>query len=145
MPIRPENKDRYPPNWSEISARVREEAGNRCEWCKVPNGAMIRRCVTTVDQLAVYRLDDDTIYMDGRSADDGEIVPGTMWDDQDWGKPVRVVLTVAHMDHRPENCDRKNLKALCQRCHNRYDAPMRRRGIAQRKRAANAVADLFQQ
>jgi hypothetical protein len=34
----------------------------------------------------------------------------------------RVVLTVAHMDHTPENCTPGNLAALCQRCHLRYDA-----------------------
>lgn len=33
----------------------------------------------------------------------------------------RVVLTVAHLDHTPENCDPDNLKALCQRCHLHYD------------------------
>lgn len=31
MPIRPENMARYPANWREISARIRERAGNRCE------------------------------------------------------------------------------------------------------------------
>ena len=39
--------------------------------------------------------------------------------------------------------DRDNLRALCQRCHNRYDAPMRRAGIAARQRAKSAAADLF--
>lgn len=42
------------------------------------------------------------------------------------GKPhpetgKRVVLTVAHLDHNPQNCERENLRALCQRCHLRYD------------------------
>lgn len=54
-----------------------------------------------------------------------------------------VVLTVAHLDHVPENCADDNLKAMCQRCHNRYDAPMRRAGIRQRKREALDMADLF--
>ena len=40
----------------------------------------------------------------------------------------KVVLTVAHLDHTPENCADDNLAALCQRCHNRYDLPMRREG-----------------
>ena len=44
----------------------------------------------------------------------------------------RVVLTVAHLDHQPEHCDDANLAALCQRCHNRYDAPVRRQGIRDR-------------
>ncbi|MBT9314210.1 HNH endonuclease [Leptothoe spongobia] len=35
--------------------------------------------------------------------------------------PQRFTLTVAHLDHRPENCKRSNLKALCAPCHCRYD------------------------
>ncbi len=43
------------------------------------------------------------------------------------GKPhpvtgSRVVLTIAHLDHWPPNCDPANLRAWCQRCHNTYDA-----------------------
>lgn len=34
----------------------------------------------------------------------------------------KVVLTVAHLDHRPENCDPDNLRAMCQQCHLTYDA-----------------------
>ena len=40
-----------------------------------------------------------------------------------------VVLTVAHLDHCPEHSEDANLAALCQLCHNRYDAPHRRAGI----------------
>ena len=31
-------------------------------------------------------------------------------------------LTVAHLNHIPEDCRRENLKALCAPCHLRYDA-----------------------
>jgi hypothetical protein len=34
----------------------------------------------------------------------------------------RVVLTVAHLDHDPGNCDPENLRCMCQRCHLNYDA-----------------------
>ena len=34
----------------------------------------------------------------------------------------RVILTVAHLDHEPGNCDPDNLRAMCQRCHTTYDA-----------------------
>ena len=37
----------------------------------------------------------------------------------------RVVLTVAHLDHNPANNAEDNLAALCQKCHNTYDAPKR--------------------
>lgn len=33
----------------------------------------------------------------------------------------RVVLTVAHLNHDPMDCRDDNLKAMCQRCHLRYD------------------------
>lgn len=39
MPIRPENKSRYPKDWPAISAAVRREAGNKCEECGVENYA----------------------------------------------------------------------------------------------------------
>lgn len=35
----------------------------------------------------------------------------------------KVVLTVAHLDHNEQNCDHGNLKAMCPRCHLRYDQP----------------------
>lgn len=37
----------------------------------------------------------------------------------------KVILTVAHLDHNPESSDETRLRALCQACHNGYDAPMR--------------------
>jgi hypothetical protein len=53
------------------------------------------------------------------------------WCGAENGKPhpvtgSRVVLTVAHVfDERPEAASLLNLAALCQRCHNRHDAPGR--------------------
>ena len=95
MPIRPEERSRYPTNWDAISKKVRRLAGDRCEWC----GAM-----------------------------NGKPHPET---------GATVVLTVAHT---PENCTRSNLRALCQKCHNGYDAPHRRAGIVTRKREALELA-----
>lgn len=37
------------------------------------------------------------------------------------GRSVLIVLTVAHLDHDPRNCDQENLRALCQGCHISYD------------------------
>ena len=34
----------------------------------------------------------------------------------------RLTLTVAHLNHTPEDCRRDNLRALCAPCHLRYDA-----------------------
>ena len=109
MPIRPENRARYPANWKQISLDRREQAGNRCE--------------------------GSPDYPDCR-AENGKPHPET---------GSRVVLTVAHLNHQPEDCRPENLRAWCQRCHNHYDAPMRRAGMAVREKGQNAVGDLFDQ
>jgi len=55
----------------------------------------------------------------------------------------RVVLTVAHLDHRPENCADENLKALCQRCHLRYDAEHHQANARKTRHSKRAVRDMF--
>ena len=46
----------------------------------------------------------------------------------------KVILTCAHVyDHRPEAASLLNLAALCQRCHNRHDASMRRENARMRR------------
>lgn len=111
MPIRPENRERYPKDWKAISLEVREAAGWKCE--------------------------GSPAFPDCRAAN-AEPHPVT---------GSKVVLTVAHLDHLPENCgepgNRPNLKAWCQRCHNTYDMPKRRAGIAERARQALGVAEMF--
>lgn len=48
---------------------------------------------------------------------------------------ARVVLTVMHLDHDPQNNAPDNLRAACQRCHNSYDAAHRRATAARRRGA----------
>ena len=45
----------------------------------------------------------------------------------------RRTLTVAHLDHTPENCDRDNLMAMCAPCHLRYDKEQHRQSRMRRK------------
>jgi hypothetical protein len=104
MPIRPENRARYPKDWREISRRIRHErAGNRCEQCGAENHQP-------------------------------HPVTGS-----------KVVLTVAHLDHTPENCDPANLRAWYQRCHNQYDAAHRAQNAARRRRTALQNLDLLEE
>lgn len=117
MPIRPENRARYPEDWPVISLRIRiERARYRCE--------CTGECGLVHDERA-----------DGRCGAINRLPhPRT---------GSRVVLTVMHLNHDPENCSDENLLAGCQQCHNRYDAPMRRAGIQARRRASTAIGDLF--
>jgi 5-methylcytosine-specific restriction endonuclease McrA len=82
MPFR---KELYPTNWKEISLRIRERAGWKCEFCGAEN----------------YKPHPIT--------------------------GSKVVLTVAHLDHNPQNCADENLRALCQRCHLSYDREHRKK------------------
>ena len=59
-------------------------------------------------------------------------------------EPVLVVLTIAHLDHQPENCDPSNLRALCQRCHNRYDAKHRAATRSHTKAMKDKSLNLFE-
>jgi hypothetical protein len=116
MPIRPENKARYPKDWKSISKRIRERAGDRCEGspafpdCRVPNHEIGYR-----DERGEWQW-----VADGREftvTEMREILAGE-WEGK---RLTRIVLTVAHLDHTPENCADDNLKAMCQRCHLNYD------------------------
>lgn len=123
MPIKAENRDKYPKNWAtEIRPAILERAGHRCERCGVPDRS--------------YRLAGfDQWTFDPMVADE--------WSGSG-RKPARVVLTIAHVsDPDPANCDPGNLQALCQRCHNTLDAPMRAVNARLSRRAKNAAGDLF--
>lgn len=126
----PMNLSDYHPQWPTISRQIREQAGHQCEFCDRQNGEVgcwdvygnwcsseeFERLATT----PVHVADD---YYD-RFPPDHEV----RW--------IRTVLTVAHLDHDPQNNDPANLKALCQRCHLRWDrehhAESRRRNRAER-------------
>lgn len=136
MPIKPENKNRYPANWkSEIVPRIRQRSGDRCEKCKVPNHAIILR--GEYNGKPAYQNDDGEIFDAETSQHLGDDYVGEIAKD-DYSVAIRVVLTVAHLDHNPENCSDENLRHWCQRCHNQYDAPHR----ANTRRQASAKGNL---
>jgi hypothetical protein len=95
-PIRAEERACYPKDWKAISLRIRERAGDRCE-CNGECGRFHGN----------YRADKRC----GANQGCGHPVTGS-----------KVVLTVAHLNHQPEDCRDENLKAMCQRCHLAYDA-----------------------
>ena len=81
---------------------------------------------------AGYRCEGSPAYPDCRAAQ-GAQHPIT---------DSRVVLTIAHLDHTPENCDESNLRAWCQRCHLAYDHKHHQRNAYQTRRKGKAI-DMF--
>jgi len=137
MPIRPENRARYPKDWPAISHRIRfERAGNRCEECGVPNYELGGRTPDGLWHKARIMGCDRSLPK-----------PGSYWwcdgpNGAQMLRIVKIVLTVAHLNHQPENCADENLRAMCQRCHNIYDMKMRRAGIRARAFANQLAFDL---
>jgi hypothetical protein len=113
MPIRPENRARYPADWPEITARIRQRAGDRCE-CEgeCGRGTHEGRCPNRQGQPA-------------------------------YGSGSTVVLTTAHLDHTPEHCDDDNLRSMCQGCHLHYDREHHAQTAYRTRREGRALGDLF--
>lgn len=107
MPIRPENRARYPKDWKAIRAMIIARAGNRCE--------------------------GSPAYPNCR-AENGRPHPVT---------GSKVVLTIGHHDHRPENRDPLNMSAWCQLCHNTYDMPHRKINAAITRHEKRGQLDLI--
>jgi len=91
MPIRPENRARYPKNWRAISDARRVEADWRCECAgECGRGTHGGRCPNRHGEPA-------------------------------YGTGSKVILTLAHLNHTPEDVRPSNLKCYCQACHLNYD------------------------
>jgi len=103
VPIKAENRARYPKDLRAIRDRIVDRSSGQCECGGECGLHHDRRCCEMNGERAHYAKG-------------------------------RIVLTVAHLDHTPENCEPSNLKAMCQRCHLRYDADHHRETAAQTRR-----------
>lgn len=119
-PIKPENKARYPKDWKAIVATVRTRSGNHCE---------------CVGECGLEHANGRCNRKNGQRIGFGD-------------RGSHVVLTTAHLDHTPENCDLSNLRHMCQRCHLRYDrehhARTRRRTIAAARKQRSLFPDVIE-
>lgn len=130
MPI---DYSKYPPDWKEIRQRILDRDGNCCQKCGLRN----RQTVYSVPFNIRKIVNGNSRYVKQkiwfRSEQDAKRASQV-----DTGKvsPVKVVLTIAHLDHDEENWDVSDdrLAALCQMCHLRYDAKEKDRRIRQKAR-----------
>lgn len=126
MPIKPENRARYPANWTAIRQRILERATHRCEQCGVKNHAF------------GYR------NAHGRFVDCGDAYEAESMAAFHGARALQIVLTIAHLDHTPEHCEDDNLRALCQRCHLHYDAHHHAHNAFFTRRARKRNLELFE-
>lgn len=132
MPIKPENKARYPKDWPQIVARIRERAGNKCEQCGVPNGALIYR-----DETGEWH----EVGEEGKKYD--RPLLSASWARSQGYKVVKIVCTTAHLDHIPEHSTDGNLRFWCQKDHLAYDHEHHQRNARETRRKGKVIAELF--
>ena len=139
MPIRPEHRWFYPIDWPQLSAVIRfERAGGRCQRCGRPHG------------IIVYHFGDGrwwdaetSTWRNGRGRALTRLAPLDALPVSVGLYAMRVVLATAHLDHDPANNRRRNLRALCRRCHMLHDQEERQRRRGLRLRMRRALGDLF--
>lgn len=125
----PMDRRLYPDNWDELALEIKTEAN----WCCTECGRPCRQPGESFDDF-LKRCWNPSLEMRYPTYEmDGE---------RRVSKAGRFVLTVAHIDHEPQNCDRTNLKALCAPCHGTYDLKqMGRKRVLKAERAGQLRID----
>jgi glyoxylase-like metal-dependent hydrolase (beta-lactamase superfamily II) len=109
----------YHPDWKAISKRIRERDGQKCVQCGVSNGAVGFRDSAGFHE--VYNINDEASL-------EVDVICDYL---EDQGKKlIRIILTVAHLDHDSGNNSESNLSSLCQKCHLTLDADQHRTNAA---------------
>lgn len=141
MPIK--DKSKYPPDWSEIRKRILERENNCCRTCKVKNGGSVFRGIWKGEEI--FQTADAKIY---RTAN-GEFITENPWAciEPSTGDPaqkaIKIVLTIAHLDHNPENNEESNLAALCQYHHLKHDHPHHMKNANETRKKKKGLQELF--
>lgn len=139
MPI---NYKLYPKNWlSEIRPEILARAKNCCEECGVENGIGIFRGIYNDEKVFqkangdLYKEDGTFIMHDSQYC----CIEGK----QENSKAIKVVLTVAHLNHDINDNRPENLKALCQLHHLRLDISHHRKNSRATNEKKKGLQKLF--
>ena len=123
MPI---DYKKYPKDWkTKIRPDILKRAEDCCEFCGVHN------------------------YETGFREEDGNFrIESTInnWElaeNYDYKKLIKIILTIAHLDHNINNNKYDNLKALCQRCHLKYDSKFHSHNRKQNRNNKKQQLEIF--
>jgi len=138
MPIKPEFRHFYGKEWREITRpRILARACNACERCNVPNGArVLRACGWWTPRISCW-FGIPTVFAHWMSPD--RIDRGEHGFPSMICREVRIVLTIAHLNHTPGDDRDENLQALCQWCHLTNDFSHHKQSRAIRKDLARPL------
>jgi RNAse (barnase) inhibitor barstar len=133
MPI---DYSRYPPNWkTEIRPAVLKRDNNCCKFCGVGNGHIVIRGKAYMNNDAFFNATTQKHHLINGVGIDADDFKATTT------KQVKIVLTIAHLDHDEDNHNVKldRLAALCQKCHLDYDRAEKKR----RRKENQGLRSLF--
>lgn len=121
---------KYHPEWkSRIRPDILERDGHCCKKCGVKNHSLICR------------------YKDKNGNDKWCYWPEGMLSEAwtaDGLKSVKIVLTIAHLDHDKENNNYENLAALCQKCHLGLDLKHHQKNARETRNKKKKLQNLFE-
>jgi hypothetical protein len=142
MPIRPELRHFYRgPAWRATRERILARAGNCCEQCRKPNGEKVETCTgkTILGGAVMFwrALSGPWMFHDGKRATNNPAFMVSLRVSAP--RTIRVVLTIAHLNHVAGDDRDDNLKALCQWCHLNYDKLHHHETRAERKDRARPL------
>ena len=113
---------RYPKNWkTEIRPDILKRDGHKCKHCGAKNHSLVFRGVLNGSEVyqniggEIYSYPKG-VYIETNVYAAIEPISGGINQ-----RAIKVVLTIAHLDHDHENNDYSNLGALCQKCHLLHD------------------------
>lgn len=132
---------KYPANWkSEIRPAILERAKHRCEKCGVKNYDFGYRDL----QGHFYSWEYICKELDDHGNDLFDDVLSHCYDKKDNPtKGIKIVLTIAHLDHNIQNNDYSNLAAYCQRCHLLLDSIQHRESARKTIQKKKGLQSLF--
>ena len=107
------DKSKYPKNWKSLSDYIRFERAGGRCECE-------GECGLHHGRRCIEKHAGEAYYAKGK-----------------------IVLTVAHLNHNPSDNRLENLKAMCQRCHLRYDTEHHKINSAKTRRAKKNTFELF--
>lgn len=129
MPI---DYKKYCKDWKLRSRFIRLfRANNKCEVCNIPNHITVIR--GKYNGFNVVQDMEGNIYNEKTF----ECIGGDYLGEVGNNKPIKIILTVAHLDHDIKNNNFFNLKAMCQKCHNNYDVAHRKETKLKGKKQLN--------
>jgi len=131
---------KYPKNWKEIRKVILERAGDCCEKCGIANKQIGYR--DKEGKFYSWSLIEDCLENNGHDLFD-DVLSNCFDKKGNPTKAIKIVLTIAHLDHNTSNNAPSNLKALCQRCHLAMDQDYHQANAKETRRKKKGLQNLF--